>query len=38
MGNYDNAVSDFESAYRIDPNNETIKQNLEKARRREKGL
>jgi uncharacterized protein (TIGR02145 family)/uncharacterized repeat protein (TIGR02543 family) len=38
MNDYDNAVSDFESALRIDPNNAAIKQNLEKARRREKGL
>jgi hypothetical protein len=38
MGDYDNAVADFESAYRIDPKNAIIKQNLEKARRREKGL
>jgi len=38
MGDYDNAVTDFESALRIDPNNAIIKQNLEKARRREKGL
>jgi tetratricopeptide (TPR) repeat protein len=38
MGDYDNAVADFESALRIDPNNTAIKQNLEKAKRREKGL
>ena len=38
MGDYDNAVSDFESALRIDPNNAAIKQNLEKARKQEKGL
>jgi len=38
LGDYDNAVSDFESAHRIDPNNKAIQQNLEKARRREKGL
>jgi len=38
MGDYDNAVADFESALRIDPNNTAIKQNLEKARKKEKGL
>jgi len=38
LGNYDNAIADFESAHRIDPNNAAIKQNLEKAKRREKGL
>jgi tetratricopeptide (TPR) repeat protein len=38
MGDYDNAAADFESALRIDPSNAAIKQNLEKAKRREKGL
>ena len=38
MGDYDNAVADFESALQIDPNNAAVKQNLEKAKRREKGL
>jgi len=38
MGDYDNAVADFEAAYRIDPKNAIIKQNLEKAKRHEKGL
>ncbi|MDR2693566.1 MAG: tetratricopeptide repeat protein [Chitinispirillales bacterium] len=38
MGDYSRAVADFEAAAKIEPGNELIKQNLERARRHEKGL
>jgi Flp pilus assembly protein TadD len=38
MGDYDKAVADFEAAAKIDPSNKLIKQNLERAKKREKGL
>jgi tetratricopeptide (TPR) repeat protein len=38
MGDYDKAVADFEAAAKLDPNSKLIKQNLERAKKREKGL
>jgi tetratricopeptide (TPR) repeat protein len=38
MGDYDKAVADFEAAAKLDPSNKLIKQNLERAKKREKGL
>jgi tetratricopeptide (TPR) repeat protein len=38
MGDYDKAVADFEAAAKLDPSNKLIQQNLERAKKREKGL
>jgi len=38
LGDYDKAVADFEAAAKIDPSNKLIQQNLERAKKREKGL